>query len=114
MKKKFAKEEHKMSLVSKEKEAAYFERVMKHKEAQDAYDEVEGLDHFVEQIKGAMKREKLTYYAVAKKAGIGHQVLARLLNESKESKNAELRTLRKVAHGVGAKLPLELVFEKNR
>jgi DNA-binding phage protein len=46
---------------------------------------------------------------VAKKAGMRHQVLARILNGSK---NAELSSLSKVAHGVGARLDLNLVFEK--
>jgi phosphoribosylformylglycinamidine (FGAM) synthase-like enzyme len=101
-----------VSLVSKKKEAAYFAKIMKHKEAQAAYDEVEDLDHFVDQIKSAMKKEHLSYYAVAKKGGLRHQVLARLLNESNEPKNAEWSTLKKAAHGVGARLPLELVFEK--
>ncbi len=106
MKKTTAKKEG-ITLVSKEKEAAYFKKVMKHKEAQEAYDEAEEFYHFVEQIKFAMKREHLTYYALAKRAGLRHQVLAWVLNGSK---NAEYTTLSKVAHGVGAKLPLNLVF----
>lgn len=109
MKRKTLKKENSIVLVSKEKEAAYFEKIMKHKEAQEAFNEVEAFYRFVEQIKFAMKREHLTYYAVAKKAGMRHQVLARVLNGSQ---NAELTTLSKLAHGVGAKLDLNLVFEK--
>ncbi len=109
MKKKTTKAEKPILLVSKAKEAAYFEKVMKNKEAQESYEEAEELGHFVDQVRDAMKREHLTYYAVAKRAGIRHQVLAHLLNESQ---NAELSTLRKVAHGVGARLPLNLVFDK--
>jgi hypothetical protein len=101
-----------VSLVSKKKEDAYFAGIMKHKEAQESYDEVEGLDYFVDKIKAEMQKKHLTYYAVAKRGGLRHQVLARLLNETQEPKNAEWITLRKVAHGVGAKLPLELVFDK--
>ncbi|MCX8093690.1 MAG: helix-turn-helix transcriptional regulator [Candidatus Goldbacteria bacterium] len=96
-------------LVSKEKEDAYFRKIMKHKEAKEAYNEAEVFYKFVEQVKNAMKKEHLTYYTVAKKAGLRHQVLARIL---KNSKNAELGTLAKIAYGLGAKLDLKLVFEK--
>ena len=111
MKKTIKAAKHDVSLVSEDREAAYFGRVMKQKGAQEAYDEVANFYRFVEQVKGIMKKEHLTYYSVAKKAGMRHQVLARILNGSK---NAELATLTKVAHGVGAKLDLKLVFGKGR
>ena len=98
-----------VSLVSRGKEEAYFKKVMKHAEAQEAYNEAEAFYNFVEQIKLIMAKRHLTYYSVAKKAGMRHQVLARILNGSK---NAELSSLSKVAHGVGARLDLNLVFEK--
>lgn len=100
-------EENSVILVSKEKEKAYFEKVMKHKEAQEAYNEAEVFYLFVMQIKQSMKKNHLTYYSVAKKAGIRHQVVAKILNGAV---NAEVSTLTKMAYGAGGKL--ELVFSK--
>jgi transcriptional regulator with XRE-family HTH domain len=78
---------------------------MKNKRAQEAYEAEGAMFDFIEQIKTVMAKKHLTYYAVAKKAEIDHQVLARILNGQK---NAEVSTLAKVAHGVGAKLELVL------
>jgi DNA-binding phage protein len=63
--------------------------------------------NFIEDIKKEMVRKHLTNYALAKKAAIDHQVLARILSGQK---NAEVATLAKVARGVGARL--ELVLQK--
>jgi DNA-binding phage protein len=82
-----------------------FAKLMKNKRAQEAYEAEGAMFDFIEQIKEEMTRKHLTYYAVAKKAEIDHQVLARILNGQK---NAEVSTLVKVAHGVGAKLELVL------
>jgi len=82
-----------------------FTELMKDKRAQEAYETEGAMFDFIEQIKAEMTRKHLTYYAVAKKADIDHQVLARILNGQK---NAEVSTLAKVAHGVGAKLELVL------
>jgi transcriptional regulator with XRE-family HTH domain len=106
--KKFKISKKDLELVPKEKEKAFFDKIMKHKEAQEAFNEAEAFINFVEQLQSIMKKEHLTYYAVAKKAGIHHEVLARIL---KGSKNAEISTLTKVAYGVGAKLDVSLVFE---
>lgn len=98
-----------MMFVSKEKEKAFFAGVMKHKEAKIAYNEAEALINFVMQLQQIMKKKKLTYYAIAKKAGMHHEVLARILNGSK---NAEVSTLSKIAYGVGAKLSITLIIPK--
>jgi len=82
-----------------------FNRLMKNKKAQEAYEAESVMFNFIEKIKAEMARKHLTYYAVAKKAEIDHQVLARILNGQK---NAEVTTLAKMAHGVGAKLELVL------
>ncbi len=84
-----------------------FAKLMKNKRAQEAYEAEGAMFDFIERIKAEMARKHLTYYAVAKKAEIDHQVLARILNGQK---NAEVMTLAKVAHGVGARL--ELVLQK--
>jgi DNA-binding phage protein len=107
MKNKAGLDKNSVVLVSKEKEEAYFEKVMKNKKAQEAYNEAEVFYHFVKQIKRVMKKEHLTYYSVAKKAGINHQVVAKILNGAD---NAEVSTLSKVAYGAGGKL--DLVFFK--
>jgi DNA-binding phage protein len=82
-----------------------FAKLMKNKRAQEAYEAEGAMFDFIEKIKAEMTRKHMTYYAVAKKAEIDHQVLARILNGQK---NAEISTLAKVAHGVGAKLELVL------
>lgn len=82
-----------------------FAKLMKSKRAQEAFEAEGAMFDFIEQIKTEMSRKHLSYYAVAKKAEIDHQVLARILNGQK---NAEVSTLAKVAHGVGAKLELVL------
>jgi DNA-binding phage protein len=84
-----------------------FEKLMKNKSAQDAYNSEEVMFNFIEDIKKEMVRKHLTNYALAKKAAIDHQVLARILSGQK---NAEVATLAKVARGVGARL--ELVLQK--
>ena len=105
MKTQKAIDKNSVVLVSKEKEKAYFDKVMKHKEAQESYNEAEVFYLFVMQIKQSMKKNHLTYYSVAKKAGIRHQVVAKILNGAV---NAEVSTLTKMAYGAGGKL--ELVF----
>lgn len=82
-----------------------FAKLMKNKKAQEAYEAEDAMFNFIEKVKAEMVKKHLTYYAVAKKAQIDHQILARILNGQK---NAEVSTLVKVAHGVGAKLELDL------
>lgn len=82
-----------------------FAKLMKNKKAQEAYEAEDAMFNFIEKVKAEMVKKHLTYYAVAKKAQIDHQVLARILNGQK---NAEIATLVKVARGVGAKLGLDL------
>jgi DNA-binding phage protein len=48
-----------------------------------------------------MAKQHITYYAIAKKAGLRHQVVAGVLNGSE---NVEIKTLLKVAQGLGKKL----------
>jgi DNA-binding phage protein len=82
-----------------------FSEFMKDERTRDAYELEDAMFNFIEEIKKEMSKKHLSYYAVAKKAAIDHQVLARVLNGQK---NAEVSTLVKVAHGVGAKLNLVL------
>ena len=84
-----------------------FEKIMKDRRAVEAYQAEDIMFKFVEQIKREMERKHLTNYSVAKRADLDHQVLARILNGSK---NAEIATLAKIAGGIGAKL--ELVLHK--
>ena len=84
-----------------------FTKLMKNKKAQETYEAEDAMFNFIEKVKAEMVKKNLTYYAVAKKAKIDHQVLARILNGQK---NAEITTLAKVAYGVGAKLGLNLQF----
>jgi len=95
-----------VSLVGKKKIAKFWKKTMKSKEAREGYLEAEALYNFVEKLNLKMKKKHLSYYAVAKNAGIDHQSLARILNGAK---NAEVSTLSKVAYGVGSKLNLGLV-----
>ena len=86
-----------------------FGQLMKNKRAQESYEAEDVMFGFIEKVRAEMVKKHLTNYALAKKAQIDHQVLARILNGQK---NAELATLTKVAHGVGARLDLKLVFGK--
>jgi predicted transcriptional regulator len=86
-----------------------FDKLMKSKIAQEAYYEEKAMFHYIESLKKEMTKKHLTYYAVAKKAGINHQVVAQILNGAD---NAKLSTLTKVAYGAGGKLELNLVFGK--
>ncbi|HDT14810.1 MAG TPA: helix-turn-helix domain-containing protein [Firmicutes bacterium] len=92
-------------MAGKKKIDVFWKETMKSKEAQEGYAQAEALFEFVEQLQKTMKRKHLSYYAVAKRAGIKHQVLARILNGAE---NAEVSTLSKIASGVGEKLHLGL------
>lgn len=81
--------------------------IMKNKKSREAYYREGLMYNFVEAVKKAMAKKRMSYYALAKSADLDHQVLARLL---KGQKNAELATLSKVASGIGAKLRIELDF----
>src|SRR6056297_1745699 len=87
-----------VTFAGKKKINSYWKKAMKNKEAQAGYTEAEALYEYIEALKKEMKKKHLTYYAVAKKAGVKHQVLARLLSGAD---NAETATLSKVATGVG-------------
>ena len=102
--KKLSKES--VTIASKEKLSKFWEETMKSKGAKKGYAEAEALVEFVEELKETMKKGHMSYYAVAKNAGIDHQALARILNGAK---NAEISTLSKVAFGVGGRLRLEIV-----
>lgn len=84
-----------------------FKQIMKNKKAMEAYDAESIMFDFIEKVKAEMKKKHLTNYALAKKAQIDHQVLARILNGQK---NAELATLAKVANGIGARLKMDFIF----
>jgi DNA-binding phage protein len=86
-----------------------FAKLMKNPKAQETYAVEEAMFNFVEAIKKDMAEKHLSYYAVAKKANIDHQVLARILNGQK---NAEVTTLTKVAYGAGGKL--DLVYSSDK
>lgn len=84
----------------------FFNNLMKKKEAQEAFLEEEAVYNFIEEVKHEMKARHLTYYAIAKKAGINHQAIAWVL---KGAKDAKLSTLSKIAYGMNKKLVLKLV-----
>ena len=106
MKKKKVIPNDSVELAGREKVREFWKDTMKSDEAKKGYAEAEILVDFVEELKEEMKRKHMSYYAVAKKAGINHQALARILNGAK---NAEISTLSKVAHGVGGQLSLSIV-----
>ncbi len=85
-----------------------FKQIMKNKKARESYDSEGIMFDFIEKVKAEMKKKHLTNYALAKRADIDHQVLARIL---KGQKNAELATLAKVASGIGARLKMDFVFD---
>ena len=105
MSKKNSKSKADASLIGKKRIDEFWKKTMKNKEAQAGYAEAEALYEFVEELKKIMKKKHMTYYAVAKNAGIKHQIIARVLNGAD---NAEVSTLSKLAHGVGKKLVLKL------
>lgn len=84
-----------------------FKEIMKNKKAKESFDTESIMFDFIEKVKSEMKKKHLTNYALAKRAQIDHQVLARILNGQK---NAELATLAKVANGIGARLKMDFVF----
>jgi DNA-binding phage protein len=99
-----------VELASREKAAKFWKDTMKSDEAKKGYAEAEILVDFVEELKEEMKSKHMSYYSVAKKAGINHQALARILNGAR---NAEISTLSKVARGVGGRLSLRIVGIKD-
>ena len=98
-----------VELASREKVKEFWKDTMKSAEAKKGYAEAEILVDFVEELKQEMKSKHMSYYSVAKKAGINHQALARILNGAK---NAEISTLSKVCRGVGGQLSLSIVKNK--
>ena len=83
-----------------------FAEVKGNKDAIEAYYVEKAMINFVEELREEMNSKHMSYYSVAKKAGINHQALARILNGAK---NAEISTLSKIAHGVGGQLSLSII-----
>lgn len=106
MNKKIKSKTEGVSIASREKVREFWKDTMKSTEAKKGYAEAEILVDFVEELKQEMKARHMSYYSVAKKAGINHQALARILNGAK---NAEISTLSKVCHGLGGQLGLSIV-----
>ena len=78
-----------------------FHEFMKNEGTQKAYQDEKFMFHLIESLKKEMAKQHITYYAIAKKAGLRHQVVAGVLNGSE---NVEIKTLLKVAQGLGKKL----------
>jgi DNA-binding phage protein len=83
-----------------------FSEIKYNKGAMETYYVEKAMINFVEDLKEEMGRKHMSYYSVAKKAGINHQALARILNGAK---NAEISTLAKVCRGLGGQLSLSIV-----
>ena len=105
MKKTTVKKEA-IALVSKEKEAAYFKKVMKHKEAQEAYDEAGEYLPFVNQIRALMEKKHLTNYTLARKAGVKPQEVLQFFNNIGDT---EILTIFKIVRGLGKRLEIKFV-----
>jgi DNA-binding phage protein len=83
-----------------------FKEFMKDEKYREAYCVETAMIRFVYELREEMKNKHMSYYSVAKKAGINHQALARILNGAK---NAEISTLAKVCRGLGGQLSLSIV-----
>jgi hypothetical protein len=81
-----------------------FDRLMRNNEAREIYNEEMALFFFVEKLKAELERKHLTKYALAKRAGLNPQVVSQVL----KGDNAEIKTLVKLANGVGKQLILKL------
>ena len=64
------------------------------------------LCEFLTFIQRELRKKHMTKYALAKKAGLKPQAVARVFNNGE---NAEVGTLSKIAHGVNKRLVLKLV-----
>lgn len=81
-----------------------FEKMMKDKKSAEIYKEEMAMFLFVEKLQEELERKHLTRYALAKRAGLKPQVVSQVM----EGENAEVRTLVKLANGLGKKLILKL------
>lgn len=74
--------------------------------SKEEYAEEKALCEFLMSIERELGKKHMTKYALAKKAGLKPQVVARVFNNGE---NAEVATLAKIARGVNKRLVLKLI-----
>jgi ribosome-binding protein aMBF1 (putative translation factor) len=93
------------AFVSAERINTMFNDLKFNKEAQKIYNDEMALFNFIESVNRELKKKHMSKYALAKKIGLKPFVVSRILDNAE---NAQYKTLRKIAHGIGKNLVLKI------